>query len=92
MSSISPRTHFLPTPNSPSQLVELTSGDHLACALGALGHDAGHRGYTNPYEVATRSDLALRYNDISVLEMHHAAMTSEALRESGIQDLFTRNE
>ena len=49
--------------------------DQLALLLAALGHDAGHRGRTNAFEVATLSDLALRYNDASVLENHHAAVS-----------------
>ena len=53
--------------------MEVRAVDQLALLLAALGHDAGHRGRTNAFEVATLSDLALRYNDSSVLENHHAA-------------------
>lgn len=55
--------------------VRLEQIDLLAIWLGALGHDAGHRGRNNPYECRVRSDLCIRYNDISVLEMHHAAVS-----------------
>ncbi|CAD7975460.1 unnamed protein product, partial [Amoebophrya sp. A120] len=63
---------------------ELQKLDIVAVILAALGHDAGHRGFTNQFEVATRSDLACRYNDQSVLEMHHAAVSWNALMSTGI--------
>jgi cAMP-specific phosphodiesterase 4 len=37
-------------------------------------HDLGHRGRSNNYEIDSQSGLALRYNDISVLENHHVAL------------------
>jgi hypothetical protein len=39
-------------------------------------HDYGHRGVTNDFLVSTQDELALRYNDRSPHENHHA---SEAL-------------
>eukprot|EP00392_Amoebophrya_sp_AT5.2_P000872 g874.t1 len=53
--------------------------DLFAVIVASVGHDAGHRGFTNQYEVASRSDLAFRYNDLSVLENHHASMTWQNL-------------
>ena len=47
--------------------------DVLALLLSAMCHDLEHPGTTNAFQVNTCSDLALRYNDISVLENHHAA-------------------
>ena len=47
--------------------------DVLSLLLGAMCHDLEHPGTTNAFQVNTCSDLALRYNDISVLENHHAA-------------------
>jgi hypothetical protein len=58
--------------------------DVLALMLAAVGHDAGHRGYNNAFEVASGTELALRYNDISVLENHHASLTCAQLKSSGI--------
>ena len=37
-------------------------------------HDVDHPGNNNNYEVQRNSTLALRYNDISVLENHHGAV------------------
>jgi len=36
-------------------------------------HDVDHPGYNNLYMVNTKSPLAVRYNDISVLENYHIA-------------------
>eukprot|EP00581_Thalassiosira_minuscula_P009892 CAMPEP_0183709712 /NCGR_PEP_ID=MMETSP0737-20130205/5701_1 /TAXON_ID=385413 /ORGANISM="Thalassiosira miniscula, Strain CCMP1093" /LENGTH=509 /DNA_ID=CAMNT_0025937879 /DNA_START=366 /DNA_END=1895 /DNA_ORIENTATION=+ len=41
--------------------------------LAAACHDMGHPGRNNSYEVNSRSDLAIIYNDAAVLENMHAA-------------------
>mmetsp|Transcript_968 Transcript_968/g.2696 ORF Transcript_968/g.2696 Transcript_968/m.2696 type:complete len:1000 (-) Transcript_968:43-3042(-) len=43
--------------------------------ISALCHDLDHRGHNSIFEICTRSDLALRYNDLSPLENHHCAQT-----------------
>jgi len=43
--------------------------------VAALCHDLQHPGVTNSYLVNTVAPLAIRYNNIAVLENHHAAMT-----------------
>ena len=53
----------------------LTPSDVLSLSIGSLTHDVGHRGFNNTYEVLTGSDVALMYNDSSVLENYHAATT-----------------
>ncbi|XP_038058102.1 high affinity cGMP-specific 3',5'-cyclic phosphodiesterase 9A-like isoform X2 [Patiria miniata] len=40
----------------------------------ALCHDLDHPGYNNTYQINARTDLAIRYNDISPLENHHCAV------------------
>ena len=53
--------------------------DCLALLLSAICHDLEHPGTTNAFQVNTCSALALRYNDASVLENHHAATGFAAL-------------
>lgn len=52
----------------------------LSLLLASLGHDADHPGNDNQFEVDSSSPLALCYNDISVLENHHAATTFSVLK------------
>lgn len=52
----------------------------LSLLVAALGHDADHPGNDNQFEIDSASSLALCYNDISVLENHHAATTFAVLR------------
>ncbi|KNC49696.1 high-affinity cGMP-specific 3',5'-cyclic phosphodiesterase 9A [Thecamonas trahens ATCC 50062] len=55
--------------------VELLSPlDVIATFLAALCHDVDHPGLNNNFQINTVSPLALRYNDMSVLENHHAAV------------------
>lgn len=58
--------------------------DYLYLLLSALGHDVCHPGVGNAYLVSSKHDLALQYNDRSVLENHHAAVTLMMIRFSGI--------
>jgi len=45
----------------------------LSLLLSAIIHDMGHDGFNNAFHVAVRDDLALTYNDSSVLENFHLA-------------------
>jgi len=47
--------------------------EEFALVLAALCHDIAHPGYNNSFLVATRQDLAIVYNDVSVLESMHAS-------------------
>lgn len=61
----------------------MTDVDRLALILAAVAHDVEHPGWNNAFEVATMSPLAIRYNDISVLENHHAATMFRILDVDG---------
>ncbi|EKX37593.1 hypothetical protein GUITHDRAFT_144871 [Guillardia theta CCMP2712] len=58
----------------------LTDIDKLALITASLCHDVDHPGVTNDLLVKTESDLALLYNDCSVLENHHCTTTFKILR------------
>lgn len=51
----------------------LNSLDKFALLLAALGHDLGHPGLNNSYQINAKTALALRYNDQCVLEHYHSA-------------------
>ena len=47
--------------------------DHFLVIISGAAHDMDHPGTNNLYEIKCRSKLAILYNDIAVLENHHAA-------------------
>ncbi|KAG2486839.1 hypothetical protein HYH03_014522 [Edaphochlamys debaryana] len=53
----------------------------LGAYLAAIVHDLGHPGLTGDFLVATSAPLALRYNDRSPLESHHASAAFSLLAE-----------
>lgn len=55
--------------------------DVLSLFLAALVHDIGHPGLSNAYQVHAETPLALRYNDMSVLEHHHCALAFELFQD-----------
>eukprot|EP01091_Cochliopodium_minus_P014769 TRINITY_DN5072_c0_g2_i2.p1 TRINITY_DN5072_c0_g2~~TRINITY_DN5072_c0_g2_i2.p1 ORF type:complete len:651 (+),score=191.39 TRINITY_DN5072_c0_g2_i2:44-1996(+) len=55
--------------------------DVFGLYISALCHDLDHGGKNNMFHMQTKSNLALFYNDISILENHHAAKTFEILME-----------
>mmetsp|Transcript_41962 Transcript_41962/g.96316 ORF Transcript_41962/g.96316 Transcript_41962/m.96316 type:complete len:948 (-) Transcript_41962:35-2878(-) len=66
----------------------LNRTDMLTLLIAALCHDCDHRGRNNNFEVTSRSELALRYNDSSVLENHHCARTFEIALQNGGDSQF----
>jgi len=50
--------------------------------LSAVVHDVDHPGNTNTFEVNSGSELAMIYNDKSVLENHHCATAFRLMRRS----------
>lgn len=61
-------------------LREVFTTEELFCLLTAtLCHDMDHPGYSNSYLINARTKLALRYNDKSPLENHHASMCFQVM-------------
>jgi len=54
--------------------------------VAALTHDLGHPGTNNPFHVATQSAIAMRYNNISVLENYHAAYAMHILKKENLME------
>ncbi|XP_041357880.1 cAMP-specific 3',5'-cyclic phosphodiesterase 4C-like [Gigantopelta aegis] len=59
----------------------------LAAIFACTIHDVDHPGVTNQYLVNTASELAVMYNDESVLENHHLAVAFKLLQEKNC-DIF----
>lgn len=47
--------------------------------VSCICHDLDHPGYSNIYQINARTELALRYNDISPLENHHCSIAFRLL-------------
>jgi hypothetical protein len=54
-------------------LCEMTEKDIFFTLISGAAHDMDHPGTNNAFEVKNRSKMAILYNDIAVLENHHAA-------------------
>ena len=55
--------------------------DNFAMLVGAICHDLKYTGQNNTFHINTRSKIAMRYNDISVLENFHIAQTFKLLSQ-----------
>ncbi|XP_057610690.1 dual specificity calcium/calmodulin-dependent 3',5'-cyclic nucleotide phosphodiesterase 1A isoform X4 [Chionomys nivalis] len=59
----------------------LTELEILAMVFAAAIHDFEHTGTTNNFHIQTRSDVAILYNDRSVLENHHVSAAYRLMQE-----------
>ena len=60
-------------------MTHLSDLNVMAGFLASLMHDLGHPGVNNGYLISTKHPKAVRYNDRSILENHHCAMTFKLL-------------
>ncbi|XP_043200847.1 cAMP-specific 3',5'-cyclic phosphodiesterase 4C-like isoform X1 [Amphibalanus amphitrite] len=72
---------------SPALETVFTALEELAALFASAIHDVDHPGLTNQYLVNTSSELALMYNDESVLENHHLAVAFKLLQNDNC-DIF----
>ena len=63
------------------EICETTVLDLLGIVISALGHDLGHPGLNNNYLINSSNDLAITYNDASVLENYHTSYLFKILRK-----------
>ncbi|CAG9332694.1 unnamed protein product [Blepharisma stoltei] len=61
---------------------ETSSLELLAGIVSTLAHDAGHPAKTNRFLMVTKNDIAIQYNDYSVLEMMHATILFQVLAKN----------
>ena len=55
--------------------------DLLSIIIAALGHDIGHPGLTNTFQINSSSDMAITYNDSSCLENFHLCTLFKTIRK-----------
>ena len=56
--------------------------DLLSIIIAALGHDIGHPGLTNTFQINSSSEMAITYNDSSCLENFHLAKLFTTIRKN----------
>jgi hypothetical protein len=57
--------------------------DLLSIIIASLGHDIGHPGLTNTFQINASSEMAITYNDSSCLENFHLAKLFKTIRKEG---------
>eukprot|EP01125_Pyxidicula_operculata_P013234 TRINITY_DN4375_c0_g1_i1.p1 TRINITY_DN4375_c0_g1~~TRINITY_DN4375_c0_g1_i1.p1 ORF type:complete len:542 (-),score=97.05 TRINITY_DN4375_c0_g1_i1:227-1852(-) len=72
---------FLTNANAVNYLGRL---EVVCLLLSGLLHDVDHPGLNNSFHINTESDLAITYNDQSVLENHHCATAFKLLKRFNI--------
>ena len=68
--------------------------DLLSIIIAGLGHDLGHPGLTNTFQINASSEMAITYNDSSCLENFHLAKLFKTIRkdETNIFEKLTTQE
>ncbi|XP_069783991.1 3',5'-cyclic-AMP phosphodiesterase 4C-like isoform X3 [Narcine bancroftii] len=66
---------------SPALEAVFTDLEVMAAIFASAIHDVDHPGVSNQFLINTNSELALMYNDVSVLENHHLAVGFKLLQQ-----------
>lgn len=80
------------TKTNAKEVLELVDLDIASLFLSAIIHDYGHPGLSNDYLINTKNEIAIKYNDVSVLENYHVAETFSLIakkKECNIFDTFS---
>ena len=64
-----------------SVINELSDLDTLSVVIACLCHDVGHPGVNNRFLINNREEIAITYNDISILENMHACVTFQVMNK-----------
>eukprot|EP01123_Difflugia_compressa_P010396 TRINITY_DN3796_c0_g2_i1.p1 TRINITY_DN3796_c0_g2~~TRINITY_DN3796_c0_g2_i1.p1 ORF type:complete len:327 (+),score=27.59 TRINITY_DN3796_c0_g2_i1:95-982(+) len=73
-------------------LMYLSLLEVLALMLSGLLHDVDHPGLNNTFQILTSSELAIIYNDQSVLENHHSATAFRLLNRYNITSNLSKDD
>ena len=70
--------------------LDLLDLDLLSIFVSAIIHDYGHPGLNNNYLIRTKDDLAIKYNDISVLENYHVSASFDIILKKPENNIFEK--
>jgi hypothetical protein len=70
----------------------ISRADLCALLLAAVGHDVGHLGRNNTFEIRAESPLARRYNNKSPLENHHTATLFQVIARHNLLGALSREQ
>lgn len=73
-----------------NQVLQLHELDMCALFISCIAHDFKHPGYTNGLLININNPLAIRYNDISVLENHHISQTFKLISSNKRVNIFSQ--
>ena len=73
------------------QKIVSTPVARFALLMSALCHDMNHPGNNNDFEIKSESELAILYNDISVLKNLHCSSMFETLRRHNLHKFMDSN-
>ncbi|XP_053405360.1 high affinity cAMP-specific and IBMX-insensitive 3',5'-cyclic phosphodiesterase 8B-like isoform X3 [Mercenaria mercenaria] len=62
--------------------------DEVAALIAAAVHDLDHPGKSNAFLINSKHELSILYNDIAVLESHHAALTFRLTAQDPAINIF----
>jgi hypothetical protein len=71
-----------------NETLHLLDMDILSMFISAIIHDYGHPGLNNNYLIKTKDDLAIKYNDISVLENYHVSAAFKIMLKKPENNIF----
>ncbi|GMH81735.1 hypothetical protein TrVE_jg5224 [Triparma verrucosa] len=71
-----------------ASIYPLSQFEILAMLIAAMCHDVDHTGKDNDFEIQCQTELAITYNDHSVLENHHVATCFRISRQSERHNIF----
>jgi len=73
--------YYMCTAGDLKKTVGMSDVDMFCYILSAACHDIDHPGMGNVFLIETKHEIAMRYNDISVLENYHIAQTFEIMSQ-----------